>query len=95
MDALDLAAEAALLLELHHGQEEVDVQMEPYVEGIEQVELRWTVITPVAHGATYHRPVLLFDIGVVIPSSGSASGEGNLLFDAVTNESLLATFLLL
>jgi hypothetical protein len=54
--------------------------MEPDVQAVEQFELPCVIIAPVANRATNLRPVFLFDIGVVVSSSGAATGESDLLF---------------
>jgi len=83
---------ADLLLEFDHRQEEVGVEVEPGVEDLEQFDLLGAVVPTVAYSAANDRPVLLLDVGAVIPSPEAATSEGSLLLEAVAIELLVDEF---
>ena len=66
VDAFDFAALSHFLLELHDGQEEVDVEVQEFIQLVEQLELGRRIEAQVADIAPHDRPVFLFDMGVVV-----------------------------
>ena len=82
----EVAAHADLLLELHHGLEEVAERPQMRVEVGQQCQLAGTVVAPVADRAAHDGVVLLFDEAVVVFLVGTAPGEGDRLALAVADE---------
>jgi hypothetical protein len=74
IEPFGFAAVALLLFQHYRGQERVHIETQSCVQGIEELQLLWTVIAAATDGPTHHRLVLLFDVAVVILPLCSAPG---------------------
>ena len=73
-----------LLLDQHHDRlEEVEIQAQRLIEGIEGGTGRRALVAVVADHLAHGGPVLLLDVGLVVLVVGSTAGEGDLLLLAV------------
>jgi hypothetical protein len=78
-----------LVDELHAGLEEVGVESEGPVEGVQRLGGGGGLVPVVAHQATDDGTVLLLDVGLIVLAAGARACERNVLFDAVPVEGVV------
>lgn len=83
----DLAQAVALFAdELHHRDEEVEVEVQEFIQLVEEGNLSRGVIAQITDKATHGRPVFLLDIATVVFAVGAATREGNLFLLTIAVE---------